>query len=140
MTDDGSQQVNLSGGKSFSFFGTPYASFYVGANGYVTFGQGSSAFTVGLDAHFDVPRISGVMADLDPSGNARVSWQQLADRAVVSWENIRDFTSSKTNSFQIEMFFDGRVRVTDPEAQVVVRDGMVVQVGRRRFARVSLAN
>ncbi len=41
-----------------------------------------------------------------------VSRKQLADRAVVTWENVPVFGSGNSNTFQIEMFFDGRIRLS----------------------------
>ena len=48
--------------------------------------------------------------DLLPSGH--VSWRQLPDRGAVTWLNIPEFGISDQNTFQIELFFDGRIRLT----------------------------
>jgi hypothetical protein len=50
---------------------------------------------------------------LNPSAAGKVSWKQLTDRAAISYEAVPIFGSStQTNSFQIELFFDGRIRIT----------------------------
>jgi M6 family metalloprotease-like protein len=112
LADDSNQQVNLTGGKQVSLFGQPYSQFYVGSNGYVTFGEGSDEYDYSFSSHFSLPRIAALMRDLDPSANGAVTWRQLADRVVVTWAGVPAFGASLTNNFQIEMFFDGRLAIT----------------------------
>jgi hypothetical protein len=57
-------------------------------------------------------RISGLFNDLNPSGDGLVSWKQLADRVVVTWENVLEYGSNNSNTFQIEMYFDGRIQLS----------------------------
>ncbi len=96
------EKVSLSENRSVSFYGLSYSSFYVGKNGYMTFGSGDSSYSVSLSDHFNRPRISGLFCDL----YGTVSWKQTEDRVVVTYQNI------SSNSFQIEMFFDGIIRIT----------------------------
>src|ERR1043166_5003643 len=110
LTDDSSAQVNLSGGAQVSLYGNSYSTFFVGSNGYITFGTGDSTYDESLSAHFAVARIAALFDDLFPSGN--VSWRQLPDRVAVTWLNIPEFGISDQNTFQIELFFDGRIRIT----------------------------
>lgn len=93
-------------------YGTSYNSFYVGSNGYITFNSGDTEYTESLDSHFDRPRISGLFVDLDPNDGGVVSWRQLDDRLVVTYENVPEYDMFNSNSFQIEMFFDGTIRLT----------------------------
>lgn len=112
LNDDHFVQVTLTGGAQVFLYGAAYSDFYVGSNGYVTFTMGDTAFGESLAAHFNRPRISALFDDLNPLAGGTISWKQLADRAVVTYENIREWNTTSSNSFQIEMFFDGRIRIT----------------------------
>lgn len=37
---------------------------------------------------------------------------QLADRCVATWENVPEYSTSNSNTFQVEMFFSGVIRVS----------------------------
>jgi hypothetical protein len=41
-----------------------------------------------------------------------VSWRQLGDRVAVTYQTIPQFSGTDSNSFQIELFTDGRIRIT----------------------------
>jgi subtilisin family serine protease len=110
--DDESVNVDLADGKQVQLYGTAYSGFYIGSNGYITFTTGDSEPTPSFDAHFALPRVAALMADLDPSAGGAVSWKQMPDRAVVTWSGVPSYGSSDSNSFQIELFFDGRIRIT----------------------------
>jgi hypothetical protein len=112
ITDDGSVQVNLSGGKTVALYGNTYASFVVNANGNLTFGAADDTYTETLARHFALPRVSGLFHDLNPSAGGTVSWRQLADRVAVTWQDVPEYGLTTSNSLQIELFFDGRIRVT----------------------------
>ena len=61
LGDDDFAEVFLSGGgpgKNVLFYGTSYSRFYIGSNGYITFGQGDTEFEPTLEKHFNMPRIS----------------------------------------------------------------------------------
>ena len=130
LSDDDYESVTLSGGAQVSLYGTGYSSFYVGSNGYVTFGSGSTDISESYSNHFSLPRVSGLYDDLYPASN--VSWRQLADRVAVTFDGVRqygtkgeteakegagpdDFTgglAKDSNSFQIEFFFSGEIHLT----------------------------
>lgn len=112
LLDDSFAQVTPTGGVQVSLYGLSYTTFYVGSNGYVTFGSGDSAYIESLAAHFAQPRISALFDDLNPSAGGTVTWRQLADRVAVTFQNVPQYSTTNSNNFQIEMFFDGRVRIT----------------------------
>jgi len=64
-----------------------------------------------LTTHFNAKRISVLLDDFDPSRSGKVSWKQLEDFAVVTWENVSEYAVSNSNTFQVEMYFDGRIRL-----------------------------
>ncbi len=43
---------------------------------------------------------------------ATISWKQLEDGVAVTYENVPQWNGYDSNSFQIEMFFDGTLRIT----------------------------
>ena len=47
---------------------------------------------------------------LDNAGTVR--WQQLADRAVVTYENVPEYNTSNSNTWQVEMYFNGDIRLS----------------------------
>ena len=112
MYDDNYRLVNLSKQAAVSIFGSIFSSFYVGSNGYITFTEGDTDYSESLFEHFDTMRISCLFGDLNPSEDGLVSWKQLADRAVVTWENVHQYGDSNSNTFQVEMYFDGRIRLS----------------------------
>jgi hypothetical protein len=112
LADDDFAKVVLSDDAHVSLYGTNYASFYVSANGSVTFTQGVSEFRESIEAHFSLPRVSMLFDDLDPSFDGLVSWTQLPDLVAVTFENVPNFFEVNQNSFQLEMFFDVKIRIT----------------------------
>jgi hypothetical protein len=124
MGDDGNLEVTLSGGAQVYLYGVGYSSFFVGANGYVTFGAGDDDYSESIDDHFGPePRISGLFDDLNPSLAGTIIWKQMADRAAVTYIDVPQYNGGDENSFQIEMFFDGRIRIT--HLAVAAPDGLV---------------
>ena len=111
LTDDSYQQVTLSGGAQVSLYGNLRGSFYIGSNGYVTFDSGDTAYSESYTAHFSKKRISALFDDLDPTVGL-VTWKQLADRAVVTYLNVAEIETSNSNTFQIEMYYDGRIVIS----------------------------
>ncbi len=112
LGDDDNELVQLDGSETVFIFSNSFASFYVGSNGYITFGEGDNEHSESLSEHFDTKRISALFEDLNPSGGGVVSWKELTDRAVVTWENVPEYGSRNSNTFQIEMFFDGRIQLS----------------------------
>ena len=111
LRDDDYSEVPLQG-HTFNFYGTDYDTLYIGSNGYITFGSGDTHYLEQLAEHFALPRISALFDDLDPSAGGTISYEELPDKVVVTFQDIHEFSQTSTNSFQIEMFFDGRIRIT----------------------------
>ncbi|MFZ2145970.1 MAG: dockerin type I repeat-containing protein [Sedimentisphaerales bacterium] len=112
LGDDNYKLVNLSDQATVFIFGSSFSSFYVGSNGYITFTEGDTDYTESLTDHFETMRISGLFNDLNPSAGGLVGWKQLADRVAVTWENVQKYGESNSNTFQIEMYFDGRIQLS----------------------------
>ena len=122
LGDDSYEFVKLSNQATVSIFGSSFSSFYVGSNGYITFTEEDSDYSESLSDHFDTRRISALFDDLNPSGGGLVSWKQLVDRVVVTWENVPEYGSNNPNTFQVEMYFDGRIQLS--WLAIAVEDGI----------------
>jgi hypothetical protein len=120
--DDDYIAVDLNGA-SINFYGTDYNTFYIGSNGYITFISGDIHHFETLADHFDLPRISALFDDLDPSAGGMISWKQLDDQVVVTFENVPEHGLFNSNSFQIEMRFDGKIKIT--LLDIVAYDGLI---------------
>jgi hypothetical protein len=112
LRDDDYWEVPLEGGHTINFYGVNYDTFYIGSNGYVTFDSGDTHYFEQLAEHFALPRISALFDDLNPSAGGTISYKLLADKAVVTYQNVPEFSQTTTNSFQIEMFYYGRIKIT----------------------------
>lgn len=112
LTDDDAELVLVDNGNTVKFFGTEYDRFYVGSNGYITFVASDTDYTESLDDHFRLRRISANFDDYNPAAGGQVLVHRLADRIAVTWNGVYEFGTSNPNSFQVELFHDGRIRVT----------------------------
>ena len=114
LWDDNFVEVVLTDYEVVSFYGVSYDRFYIGSNGYITFGGGDVEWIQTLEDHFRMPRISALFTDLAPDNGQNVSYKQLEDRVAVTFENVPLYGEKETsNSFQIEMFFvDETIRIT----------------------------
>ena len=104
--------MTLADGETVTLYGTDYDRFYVGSNGYITFGTSDTDYNESLAEHFTIPRISGLYNDLNPTSGGSITWEQLDNRVAVTWNEVPEYPSTGQNSFQIELFFDGRIRIT----------------------------
>lgn len=109
--DDAYQFVTLSGGATVSFYGNTNQSLAVGSNGYITFKYGDTTNAGTSAAHFSLPRVAAWFDDLYAT-NGQITWKQLADRMAVTWQEVHEYGTEATCTFQIEMFFDGRIALS----------------------------
>jgi hypothetical protein len=113
LGDDANVQVTLSGTNKVGLYGQKASAFYIGSNGYLTWNGPDTQWTESLVNHFSMPRVSALFDDLAPNTGGTVSWKQLSDRVAVTYSAVPEYSApTSTNSFQIELFFDGRVRIT----------------------------
>ena len=122
LDDDGSVPVSLTGGSQVSLYGVSYTSFYVGGNGYITFGFEDTEWQESFGNHFRLPRISALFDDLNSGAGGTVTWSQLPDRVVVTFQNVPEYGAGNQNSFQYELFFNGVIRLT--YLAIAAQDGL----------------
>lgn len=109
--DDEPTLVTLSGGAEVSLYGVGYSSFYVSPNGYVTFGAPDFNYSETYAAHFALPRVAAWFDDMNTNEAGVVSWKQLPDRVAITWEGVSEFFLANANTFQIVLYFDGRIQI-----------------------------
>lgn len=113
LGDDDSVLVTLSGTNSVALFGERTNACFIGSNGYLTFDQADTNWTASLATHFGMRRVSALLDDLYPPGGGSISWKEFTNRVAVSFLGIRRVGAPGTpNTFQIELFFDGRIRLS----------------------------
>jgi hypothetical protein len=112
MSDDDSELINLTGGRTVRIYDQTFSSIYIGSNGNITFVGPNTDFTESLDDHFSVPRLSVMFDDFNPSSAGTVSYRQYGNRITVTWRGVPEFNTSNINTFQADLFFGGRIRLS----------------------------
>lgn len=118
MGDNDFSQLLLSDSRLFPYNGVSYNSLFISGNGYVTFVQGDTSWQEDADTHFQLPRVAILMTDLNPALGGSVSSRQLSDRLVITWLDVPQNTppagkaEANRNTFQLELFFSGAIRMT----------------------------
>jgi hypothetical protein len=108
LWNDDYATISLSG-RSFVLYGQAYPQIYIGSNGYITFTRGDTCMDAS-SCYYLIPRVSGLFADLVPDfGDGSISYKLLDDRIAVTWQNVRWGYTGGPNTFQIELYFDGRI-------------------------------
>ena len=111
LTDDGYQPISI-GTNRVKLYGLQYGTFWINANGHLTFNAGDGNWQPTLESHFDQPRISALLDDLTPPGGGGVSWKLLTNRVVVTYQNMQEWQAGGSSTFQIELFFNGEIHIT----------------------------
>ncbi|BDQ38873.1 hypothetical protein SYK_32330 [Pseudodesulfovibrio nedwellii] len=127
--DDEFEYVDLSsvfeGG--FDFGNQNYSGFYVGSNGYITFGEGSGDFSWSGDSELTnmPPFIAAQFNDivLDNGGGLYLDIDEASGTVSITWEDVRAWNdySGSDNSMQIVLHvhddgdFDFEIRYADME-------------------------
>lgn len=118
LEDDGYYEVELLAGQQIQFYGIAYDRFFIGSNGYITFGVGDTSYQALPSQHFALPRISALMCDLNPELRGAVFLSQFSDRYVLTFEGVPIFDGTgayppeNSHTFQIELFLNGMIRIT----------------------------
>jgi hypothetical protein len=113
--EDGSDLFLVSGGNTVSIYGQDYSMFWFSSNGFITFDTfdiidlGMSEES--LAGHFNNKRISALFDDLSPPTHGTWSWKELSDRVVITWDDVPEYGTTNSNTFQVELYFDGRIQI-----------------------------
>ena len=99
LGDDDAVRYELVDNPGFAYYGEHYDSFFVGSNGYLTFGEVSdTSLSPHGNDHFRLPSISLLRGDLDPSDGGRVVVDEWRGRVVVTWEGVPQYGDASTNN------------------------------------------
>jgi hypothetical protein len=122
LADDATIPVTLT--TPVQLYGLSYSTVNVSSNGYITFNSTDTGYTETLANHFGKKRIAGAFDDLNPSSGGTISYQELPDQFVITYDAVREYgsTNTKTVSFQIQMFHDGVIQIT--WLQMDIEDGL----------------
>ena len=114
LGDDDFAEVLLSEDKVFPLYGETYDRIFIASNGYITFTQGDTSSAQDTETHFSMPRVAGLTKNLVPEDGGEISWKQLSDRIVVTYDEVaqNDWVLDDRVSFQVELFFDGTIAIT----------------------------
>ena len=113
LSDDDFEEYDLRLMDGVEFYGERYRSIFVGSNGFVSFGEGSSSTSSAARTHFQLPAISGYRTDLDPRSGGRVVVDEWFDHVTVTFDSVPFFgePGRVRNSFQIVIMEDGSLAI-----------------------------
>jgi subtilisin family serine protease len=111
LADDANTSVALPSGQPFTFYGTSYSGLYIGSNGYVTFGAGSSYPGGNTIPSTFLPNnaIYAFWDDLNPASGAQGTiYTQVVDdhRYVVEFYQVQHYPSGNPETFEIVLDLD----------------------------------
>lgn len=116
LTDDSFATITLTGTNTVAIYAQRTNVLYLCSNGYVTFDAAdlvNTSFNGNSYAdHFARRRVAALFDDLNPEAGGSVSRRELADRIAFTYLGVPQYGTSAPNNFQIELFFDGRIRLT----------------------------
>lgn len=116
LSDDSYAEVTVDSDERVSLYGMEFDHFFVASNGTITFGEGDLDYLETPENHFRLPRIAALFDDLNPSSGGDIVLQEFlepgVERVVVTWLAVPEYESSLPNTFQVEMFYDGRIRLS----------------------------
>ena len=112
LDDDSFEPVTLTGTNQVRLYTRSTNVVFIGSNGYLTLNQGDEEYSESFSSHFLLPRVSGLFRDLNPGNGGTISWLELSNRLVVTYEDVPEYVDFNSNNFQFEWFFDGRIRIT----------------------------
>ena len=120
-TNDSSIAVAIPGPNTVALYGSAVSTINISSNGFITFGSDGNSNESIID-HFSKKRIAVLFDDLDPVGGS-ISYRLLADRIAVTWQNVKEVGTANLNSAQIELFFNGTIRLTP--LTITATDGII---------------
>lgn len=119
LTGNSFAAIPLADGATVALHGQHYDELFIGSNGYVTFTAGEVEFGPSFLSHFGLPTVAPFSAEfiVGPHALGKVSWKQLSDRVTVTWDRIQSVEPDELfaypyNRLQLELFFDGVIRMT----------------------------
>jgi len=110
--EDGLIQIPFPEGRQFPFFGEGEGSVTLDEVGRVVFGAATSGVEATTSAHFENRQISLLWSKLASSEGGVIRVHQEEKRFTVTWIGVPEMGSNEPNTAQLELFFDGRIRMS----------------------------
>jgi hypothetical protein len=110
LSDDSFSTHNLS--QAILLYGQQHSNIYIGSNGQLTMSSGSSDYTEDIGEHFAQPGISMLWDDLNPANGGSVWFAELVDKVVVTFDGVPEYSSTGSNTFQCELYYDGVITLS----------------------------
>lgn len=111
-SDNGYFNFTLSQGRTVALYGLRTNAVFISANGFVSLAEPDFSAVVTLSNHFRLPRVAGLYNDWNPEASGAVRFQELSDRLAITWLGVPRNGQGGSNSFQIELFYEGEIRLT----------------------------
>ncbi|MEO0290436.1 MAG: nidogen-like domain-containing protein [candidate division WOR-3 bacterium] len=108
--DDQTKQFTLP--FSFPFYGKNYSSVYICTNGFLSFTSNSNKYTPDPIPNTNAPNalIAVFWRDLNPAaGGGSITYYSGSDKFVVTWDNIKNYSNSNRQSFQVVLYPNGNI-------------------------------
>ena len=110
LADDANMSISF-GGPSFTFYGASYTGLYIGSNGYITFGAGSSYPGGNAIPSTFLPNnaVYAFWDDLNPAGGSQGTiYTQIVDNHlfVVEYYQVQHYPSGNPETFEIVLDLD----------------------------------
>jgi hypothetical protein len=109
--DDGVEQVSLT--FAFPLANGTFQEVFVSTNGFVSLGHDDGAGCCSGTADglaSGAPRLAPFWTDLNPSASGDVFFNDLGDRAVITWKDVASFGDhGDSHTFQLQLFASGDV-------------------------------
>jgi hypothetical protein len=131
--------VTLANGKQVPYFEAGYSDIYISCNGHIRFLPPPPPFYsygISLDKHLAKPGVAALLENFAPETSDQVSMRELIDRVVVTWQNVASWGDTDSNSFQIELYFDGRIAITHLN---VARNSGIIGLSRGQGRPINFA-
>lgn len=111
LRSDAETTVSLYDQRRVFLYGNEFTTVWVTANGVIGF-QPQTNEVLTPARHFAELRISALNTAMAPSDNAPVYFNELADRMAFTWLNVPSADGTRSNTFQVELFYLGEIRIT----------------------------
>lgn len=112
LSDDDAELIQY--GFTFPFFDKTYTSGYLNTDGNLTMEQSDTATSARNFTRFNsMPRIGPLFDDLNPQQGGEVLLAKTADRLIVTWNNVPEWSSTATlppNRFQVILYKSGDIQ------------------------------
>jgi hypothetical protein len=97
-------------GPWFPFYGNYYDTFYIGTNGYITFGQPDTNARISpASLAAESPRIAPLWSDLSVSTEGNIYYNRFDGYHLITWEGAPELPYGGKSTFQVVMHDDGRI-------------------------------